>query len=618
MVRQVAKGSPAVVNKDSTLPSLIAAFLFFLTVSVLSVPVATAAEDGKSTAPEVAYTVTLEGVPEEDIATLLEESSQLVALRGRPPASLAGLRRRAADDAVRLVEVLRAKGFYSAKVTPRIDSSVSPATVELAVDTGVLYLIGGFVIDYGEESGHGGLVNDLEELGLHFGLPAEGATVVAAQDKLLQRLSENGHPLARVVNRLVTVDHADTTMQVELEVDPGPLVRFGQAEFRGLEMVDVAYLQRLVPWTPGSVYDAREVERLRKRLWTTNLFRTVTPVPADQPSTAGTLPVVVDLVERERRTISTGVSYSTDRGPGGDISWEHRNLFGQQETLLLTAAADTVEQSLTADFRKPHVGRFDQNALANGTIKHQDTDAFRERTAAAFVGVERKFAEVWSLRAGPSLDYSVLTDNDGERTYLIGGFPLSLTRDTTDNTLDPTEGTRLSLGLIPSIGTIEREIVFLTQEIGGSGYLSLTDADRIILAGRFRLASLLGAATDDVPASKRIYAGGGGSVRGYGYQSLGPLDAENDPLGGRSAVEFGFETRLRLTDRLGLVPFIEGGNVYDSEYPEFDEELRWAAGIGARYFTRIGPLRIDLAFPLNGRDDIDSDFEFYVSLGQAF
>lgn len=598
----------------------------FLAVAVFAAPVVAAAqtpasgggEDVKSAAPAVAYTVKIEGVPERPLATLLEETSQLAALRDRPPATLAGLRQRADEDAKRLVEVLRAKGFYGAEVTPRITSSVTPAEVELAVDTGVIYLIGNFEIRYVDNGTGEGLITDIEDLGLHIGLPAEGETVVDAQKKLLRRLAETGRPLAKVVDRSVIVDHADTTMDVVLNVDPGPFARFGQAVFRGVRTVDETYLRRLVPWAPGTVYDVREVERLSKRLWATNLFTTVAPAPAEQPNAEGALPVKVDLVERAPRTISAAVNFSTDRGPGGDVSWQHRNLFGRQETLSFTAAADTVEQSFITDFRKPNVGRYQQNLLANGTIKRQDTDAYRERTAAVFAGVERKFADIWSVRLGPSLDYSVLDDNEGERTYLIAGFPMLLTRDTTDNALDPTEGTRLSLGLTPSVGTLEREITFLTQEIGGSGYLSLTDADRVILAGRFRLASMIGAATDDIPASKRLYSGGGGSVRGYGYQSLGPLDAENDPLGGRSAVEVGFETRLRLTDELGLVPFIEGGNVFDSEYPDFEEELRWAAGIGARYFTRIGPLRFDLAFPLNGRDGIDSDFEFYVSLGQAF
>jgi len=572
--------------------------------------------------PGVAYTIVISGVPESDTARLLRESSQLVALSERPPASLAGLRRRAEDDGTRLAEVLRSKGFYAAVITPRIDAGVSPVRVDLAVETGVLYLLGEFVIVYGDVADRQGLVEDLEDLGLHLGLPAEGATVVAAQETLIRRLAERGRPLARVTERRVTVDHADATMRVELQVDAGPPVRFAQADFRGTKTVEPAYLQRLVPWTEGAIFDQRMVDKLRTRLWATDLFGTVTVLPFGAPAADGTLPVIVDVTERAARTISAAANFSTDRGAGGDVLWEHRNLFGEQETLSFRAAGDFVEQSLTANFRKPNVGRYDQAALASAEAKTHDTEAYRERTVTTFVGVERKFARVWSGRVGPSLEYSILNDHDddnvGEEIFLIGGLPASVTRDTTDNALDPTQGTRLTAGLTPSVGTLERDITFLTQDLGGSAYLSVMPEDRVVLAGRFRLASLLGADTNDLPASKRIYGGGGGSVRGYAFESLGPLDSENDPLGGRSAVEVGFEARLRLTEGFGLVPFVEGGNVFDTTVPRLGETLQWAAGLGARYFTRVGPLRLDLAFPINGRDGVDSIFEFYVSLGQAF
>ena len=403
------------------MPAPVSALAVLVAAALLAAPAIAAAqttgsgsgETGAQAALVVDYTVAIEGVPEKDTVRLLEETSQLVALADRPPATQAGLRRRADDDVRRLLEVLRSQGFYDAEITPRIDSSVTPAEVQLAVDTGVLYLLGDFAIDYGDVDDRQGLITDLDDLDLHLGLPAEGATVVAGQNRLMQRLAESGRPLAKVVDRKVTVDHADTTMHVELKVDPGPFTRFGKAEFRGLESVDAAYLQRLVPWRPGAVYDSREVERLRKRLWATDLFKTVTPDPADRPNADGTLPVTVDLDERPPRTISAGVSYSTDRGLGGDISWEHRNLFGQQEHLALKAAADLVEQSFTADFLKPHVGRYDQNALANGDDQAPGTPTpTAKRRPPSSSGWSASSPRSGRAGSGRPLDYSVLDDND--------------------------------------------------------------------------------------------------------------------------------------------------------------------------------------------------------------
>ena len=200
------------------------------------------------------------------------------------------------------------------------------------------------------------------------------------------------------------------------------------------------------------------------------------------------------------------------------------------------------------------------------------------------------------------------------------GLPGSLTRDSRDDDFDATEGTRLNMAVTPYVTTGDDSFFFVVTEVGGSAYLSLQREDRVVLAGRTRVGSILGASRAEIPANKRFYAGGGGSIRGYEYQKVGPLDEENDPLGGRSLLELGVELRLRLTERFGMVPFVDGGTVFVD--PDFrsdeDRTLRWAAGLGFRYYTPIGPLRLDFAFPLNGREGIDNDFQFYISIGQAF
>ena len=165
---------------------------------------------------------------------------------------------------------------------------------------------------------------------------------------------------------------------------------------------------------------------------------------------------------------------------------------------------------------------------------------------------------------------------------------------------------------------MEENTLFLVSEVSGSTYYSVFDDDQLVLAARTRVGSIVGEETEVIPANKRFYAGGGGSIRGFEFQKVGPLDDDEDPLGGRSVLELGFEARIRLTETIGLVPFIEGGTVFDSSFPDFDEELLWSAGLGLRYFTAIGPVRLDVGFPLNGRDGVDGLFEFYVSLGQAF
>src|SRR5690606_8530501 len=189
--------------------------------------------------------------------------------------------------------------------------------------------------------------------------------------------------------------------------------------------------------------------------------------------------------------------------------------------------------------------------------------------------------------------------------------------DTTDDALDPRSGSRLLFSLTPTTGMGSETLLFLTSVAAGSAYYAIDEAERFVIAGRARIGSIVGEKTDVLPASRRFYAGGGGSIRGYEYQLVGPLDDDDDPFGGTSLVELGGELRVRVTESIGVVAFVDGGTVYDDPWPSGDETLRCAAGLGLRYFTGFGPIRLDVAFPLNPRDDVDEIFQFYISFGQA-
>jgi translocation and assembly module TamA len=208
--------------------------------------------------------------------------------------------------------------------------------------------------------------------------------------------------------------------------------------------------------------------------------------------------------------------------------------------------------------------------------------------------------------------------DQGERMVYLVGLPARITQDSNDDLLDPTKGTRLALSVTPEGGTIAGERVgFVKNEAIGSGYYTLGKLPAFTMAMRARVGSIVGAKTSSLPANRRFYAGGGGSVRGYKYQKVGPLDSDNDPLGGRSVVELSTELRIRITKTIGIVPFVDGGQVYESTYPKFSDNLLWAGGLGFRYYSPVGPIRVDFATPINGRSS-DDRFQFYISLGQAF
>lgn len=567
----------------------------------------------------VAYDISIEGEIDPGLRDKLEAGSQLIALRKQAPASRAALRRRVAGDVEGLGSVLRAEGYYGGVVAPKTDLDSDPVRIVLNISPGVRYGVTKYDIVFaGGQAGDEPPVLDPRDFGFVGGMPARGEDIVAIEQAVLDHLHRNGRPKAVIADRKAVVDHDAAAMTVTLQVDPGPRAVFGPLDLEGLKKVEEIYVRYALQWPEGEQWDERELDAVRRKLANTNLFRTVHVDPADEVDGQGRLPVKAAVEEAKHRTLAAGINYSTDEEFGGELSWEHRNLFGRQERLRLSAEGSAIRQQVTADFRKPHFLSRDLTFLANVTARAQETDAYDERTGAGFAGLEKRLAEVWTLGAGLSAEYSLIEDDGVKSTYAIVGIPIHGGRDSTDDLLDPTEGTRVKLSATPYFATIERDINFTVFEAEASAYIGLGKEDQVVPAFRVRTGSITGTDTLDIPITKRFFAGGGGSVRGYEFQKAGPLDADGHPTGGRSVLETGFELRWRVTDSIGVVPFVEGGNVYDEQTPDFGEDLFWAAGLGFRYFTIAGPIRLDVAFPLNRRDGIDDEFQIYVSLGQAF
>jgi translocation and assembly module TamA len=299
------------------------------------------------------------------------------------------------------------------------------------------------------------------------------------------------------------------------------------------------------------------------------------------------------------------------------VFWEHRNLFGEGEQLRLTLTAAQIEQGLEASLRKPTYPGLRQSLIFNVSLSNENTDAYDQQSASALAGIESGFLENWLLTAGLAPEFSKVEEMGSNEEYLLLGMPLTGIRDVRNDLLNPTRGTRLDLTLTPYYGLGPDDPSWLTGTAGGSSYLGIDEDRRFVLANRLKVGFLVGSSNDDVPASKRFYAGGGGSIRGYEFQTVGDLDASNDPIGGRSLIEVSTELRIRVTEQIGVVPFVDGGTVYTSSYPDFSNTFRWAGGLGLRYFTGIGPVRLDVAFPINRRDT-DDTYQFYISFGQAF
>ncbi|WP_282609269.1 autotransporter assembly complex family protein [Pelagibius sp. Alg239-R121] len=581
-----------------------------------------AVKGGGETADEdtLAYELEIDGTEDDALISLLLEASQLERLKEKPPASFAALERRVEKDLEAFDKVLRSEGHYANEITSRIEEASTAPQVTITVTPGPLFHLESYKVDFQTVAGRPDPAPiDPVALGIKPGMAARAESIVAAQRQAIRLLGSLGFPRAEVLDQKAVVDHATMTMSVTLSIDGGPPASFGALSFEGLEQVEEDYLRRLAEWPRGEIFNRGRMAVLRRKLSGTGLFESVKVREAENVGADGELAVIVETVERERRSIGAGVEYSSSEGAGTRFYWEHRNIFGRAERLRGDLIIAELRQELSGSFIKPDIWQLDQDLKASAGIKHEDSDAFEEQTINGFIGLERKWRDNWTLGAGTSFEYSIIDDQDGEDTFALVGLPLTARYDSSDDLLDPTSGFRIGTAITPYVGVLTESTNFVRGEIDASTYYSVIDDNRLILAARGKLGSIAGEETDDIPATKRFYAGGGGSVRGYEFRTLGPLDNDNDPLGGRSVVELGFEARIKVAEDIGIVPFVEGGNVFDDEVPDLGEELQWAAGLGFRYYTAVGPLRLDVAVPVNRRSsDIDDAFQFYISLGQAF
>jgi translocation and assembly module TamA len=257
--------------------------------------------------------------------------------------------------------------------------------------------------------------------------------------------------------------------------------------------------------------------------------------------------------------------------------------------------------------------------LTEAELATQDPDAYESRSATTSVGLERRFGERITLTGGLAFTAEAVKETSSNRddTFGLVSLPASFNWDRSNDRLDPSRGGRLTVENEPFVDTFGSGLTINKSRVEYTHYLQVLRRPRVVLAGRSAVGTLFGASRADVPANLRFYAGGGGSVRGFRFQKAGELNDENDPIGGRSLFEASGEVRARVTDTIGVVAFVDAGTAFTSPYPDFDDQLRIGAGPGFRYFSRIGPVRLDLGFPVNRRDSDDA-FQLYISIGQAF
>lgn len=588
--------------------------------------------------PDLPYTAEVAPLDDSGLRATAEAVAQTIRLRERAPTDAFGLIGRVRADLPRLMEALRAEGFWGGSVAATIaglqpddpglpallQRATEPVPVVLTLTPGPRYLIGRIAIAAEPEAAAGPVREAAAASGLAEGDPARAEAVLSAETAIRDALRRSGHPLAAVAGREVWVDHDRRAMDIAWRFAPGPRATFAAPEVTGQVRTHAGLLQRTAArQIEGRDYSPAALERARRALVALGVFESVRAEPASALTPDNRLPVTFHVSERPLRAIGGTVSYETNYGLGISAFWEHRNLFGGAERLRLEAEAARLSESSfgNATYRAfatltlPEIWRYDARLTARVGAVRELLEAYDREAILVSALAERRLSERLALQGGPLYEtgrigrYGVLED------FSLLGFVAGLRWDDTTSLLDPTSGVRAAVTATP-YWSIQDGSTFTRLLAVGSTYLDVTGDARGVLALRGALGATVGATRDQITLDKRFYSGGGGSVRGYTFQSIGPRDAGNRPLGGASLMEFAVEWRQRISGPWGAVAFVDAGSVGEDSYPG-SGDFRVGVGLGMRYLTAIGPIRVDVGVPLNPERG-DPAYALYVGIGQAF
>jgi translocation and assembly module TamA len=562
----------------------------------------------------VGYQVEIPALP-DGLTPLLSSVSDCISLQDNPPDTPNLLRRRMAGDVANFNNALRARGYFKADVAGELDTSVTPQSVRFLIIPGPR-----FVFDRPRlilEPDDSSLLDRLREtLGrLKAGDQYAAGTVLDVETAMLEHLKELGRPSPLIRERKVVADHATNKVEVSFAINPGPAATFDRTEILGLENVSAEAVTAEMAWKKGTPYDRRQVDQTREQLVRTGLFRSVR-IDADHPDGSDTVNMRLTLLEAPPRSVRAGLWFFSDLGLGVTAGWTHRNIFGAGQELRLDSELSENLQRANSELILPRMWHPKQSLGLSARYEHELTDSY-ESTNLSLSGIARR--PVSELQVGYGLAYRLTeVDKDDLRRFNLFSVPLLAEYSSADQLLDPSSGISLAARMEPFTDIGNRETSFVLWNVTGRHYLPLKKDKSIILATRGRYSLLAGTNRDNIPDDMLLYAGGGGSVRGYAHQYAGELDEDDDPLGGVSAVDFSAELRFRINREYGCVLFADGGGAFSGRNPSDKEEYFWGVGTGLRYFTPIGPIRLDVAVPLDRRSGVDDLFQVYVSLGQAF
>jgi translocation and assembly module TamA len=571
------------------------------------------------------------------VENAVRNASALLADQNEPASGAAGLLAKARGDYRRIVAALYNEGYYGGTASIRVGGVEAtnlapdvnlpdPVDVAIVVDPGPLFRFNSVnIVNQALPTAEpGDYVEPPSQVGFGVGEIAKSSVILRAEQLALEAWRQVGYAKAVVATRDVVADHASTSVDVTITINPGRKAAFGAVTVSGTERMDPEFVRRQTGLTEGEEYDPDELALAQKRLDRLEVFRAARLEAAESIGTDGLLPYNLIVQELPGRRFGVGATYSTVDGLGLEAFHLWRNLFGQAERLRLDARVASIAFPLdTAQFdyyfggtfTKPGIFTPDTDLVAAVSAERTIYPTYTETSAFGRVGLTHIFSDEISFEGGAQFELNRFDDVFGTRDFKTVGLYAGATLDFRDDAVNPTEGWYGQVNLEPFYElNYGNAAARLTAE--GRTYFGFGEDDPFVLAGRVKAGVLVGPSLAEIPPDKLFFAGGGGSVRGYAFKSIGVDNGAGVVTGGRYLLEASLEARAKVTNDIGVVGFVDGGYVAADVFPALTE-LRLGAGVGVRYFTPLGPLRADFAIPLNKRPG-DPDYAIYVGIGQSF
>lgn len=576
---------------------------------------------------------------DETVADALNGASLLVADKEKPASGSAGLIAKARSDYQRLLAALYTEGYYGGSISILIDGREAgqlapdvtlsdPASVSISVDPGPQFRFGRaeIVNRAPPPADPEDFVFQPEDQGFLSGEIARSGTIKRAGRLSVEAWRQQGHAKAEVSDRRIEAAHDQSLLDAVLTIRPGRKAYYGPVTVEGHERMDPEFVAYMADLPEGGEYDPDDLKKAEARLARLGVFASARAEEAEKIGPGGALPISFIVQERLPRRFGIGGTLSTVDGAGVQAFWQHRNLFGKAEQLKLEATVanignsldpDALTYKLAATFIKPGVFTPDTDFKASVAGIRENLEPYRRTAVVAEAGFTHIVSKNLAARMMLTGEQARFVDTTfGRREFTTVGLLGGLTWDSRDDKNDATKGFyadavvqpfhEFNFGNTAVRGTVE-----------GRAYKALDKEDRIVLTARLKAGFLVGSSIAQTSPDKLFFAGGGGSVRGYAYRNIGIVTPAGAVTGGRSLFEGSAEIRTRINDAFGAIAFVDFGNVGTNSFPDFSQPLQVGVGGGIRYYTGLGPIRLDVAVPLDKRAG-DPDFAVYVGIGQSF